>query len=350
MNGIKPKENNGIYSSSLPGAQPVGWALFKGERDVVSPTIPSTAKKAWVKQDKIKFNLKRTWPLHMLVLPSLIFIIIFSYIPMAGIVIAFQDYKPYLGVFNSQWVGWEHFKYLFTYPDVKQVIWNTLLIASLKIIAGQAVPIIIALLLNEFRLMFYKRVVQTLIYLPHFLSWVILAGILQDILSIKYGLVNSLLGVFGIDPIYFLGDGTWFRFTIIVSDVWKEFGFSTIIYLAALTGVNPTLYEASAIDGANRWQQTLHITIPAIIPITIVVATLSMGNILNGGFDQIFNLYNPLVYQAGDIIDTFVYRMGILNAQFSFSTAVGLFKSVVSFVLISLTYLFAFKYANYRIF
>jgi putative aldouronate transport system permease protein len=320
------------------------------ELDLASVPMLSTVKKVKLKREKTKFNLKRTWPLHVLVLPALLLTVVFSYVPMAGVVIAFEDYKPYLGVFKSPWIGMEQFQLLLTYPDVKQVVWNTLLIAAFKIVFGLIVPLVVALLLNEIRQMLFKRSVQTLIYLPHFLSWVILAGILQDLLSVKFGLVNRILDVFGVKPIYFLGNGDWFRFTLVVSDIWKEFGFSTIIYLAALTAVNPSLFEAAAIDGASRWKQLLHITIPAIIPITIVVATLAMGNILNAGFDQVFNLYNPLVYKDGDIIDTFVYRMGILSAQFSFSTAVGLFKSAVSFILISVTYIMAFKYANYRIF
>jgi putative aldouronate transport system permease protein len=182
------------------------------------------------------------------------------------------------------------------------------------------------------------------------LSWVILGGILLDMLSPEGGLVNRALGVFGIDPVFFLGNGDWFRFTVVVSDVWKEFGYGTIVFLASLAGINPSLYEAAEVDGAGRWKQTIYITIPALIPITIVLGTLSLGNILNAGFDQIFNLYNALVYSKGDIIDTFVYRMAILNGEMSFGTAVGLFKSVIGMVLIIFAYRLAYKFANYRIF
>lgn len=288
-------------------------------------------------------------PIHLFILPSIIILLIFNYMPMAGIILAFQDYKPRLGLFHSPWVGLEHFRYLFTYPDSKQVIWNTFLIASLKIVSNTVIPIGFALLLNEIRLLVFKRSVQTLVYLPHFLSWVILGGILTDLLSNK-GLVNQALGWLGVSSIYFLGDGDWFRFTLIVSDVWKEFGFSTIVYLAALTGINHSLYEAAEIDGAGRWKQTLNITLPALIPVIVVIMTLSLGNILNAGFDQIFNLYNPLVYREGDIIDTFVYRVGLMNGSFSFATAVGLFKSVVSFILIVVSYTIAYRWGNYRIF
>lgn len=301
-------------------------------------------------QTRIKWNFKRNWLLHVFMLPAVTIALIFNYAPMPGIVLAFQDYKPWLGISGSPWVGLEQFRMLVDFPDVRQVIYNTFLIALLKIIFHLIVPVLFALLLNEVKNMFLKRSVQTLVYLPHFLSWVILGGILLDFLSVDGGLVNQVLGVFGIEPIFFLGNGDWFRFTVVASDVWKDFGFSAIIFLAALSGVNTELYEAALIDGANRFQQALYITIPSIVPITIVVATLSLGNILNAGFDQIFNLYNPLVYDKGDIIDTYVYRAGLLGGQFSFATAVGLFKSVVGLVLILTGYRLAYKYANYRIF
>lgn len=297
-----------------------------------------------------RWNLQRNWPLHMMLIPAVLLALVFQYIPMGGIVIAFQDYKPYLGFSGSEWVGWDNFRYLFLYPDVGQVVWNTLFIAFFKIVAGLIAPLLFAILLNEVRLVGFKRVSQTLVYLPHFLSWVILGGILLDILSPQGGIVNQLIVALGGEPIFFLGDGTWFRVTLIVSDVWKEFGFGTIVFLASLAGINPALYEAAEVDGANRFKQTLHITVPALMPITIVLMTLSIGNILNAGFDQVFNLYNPLVYDKGDIIDTFVYRLGILNGKMSFATAVGLFKSVVATILIVVSYKLAYKLANYRVF
>lgn len=297
-----------------------------------------------------RWNLQRNWPLHMMLIPAVLLALVFQYIPMGGIVIAFQDYKPYLGFSGSEWVGWDNFRYLFLYPDVGQVVWNTLFIAFFKIVAGLIAPLLFAILLNEVRLVGFKRVSQTLVYLPHFLSWVILGGILLDILSPQGGIVNQLIVALGGEPIFFLGDGTWFRVTLIVSDVWKEFGFGTIVFLASLAGINPALYEAAEVDGANRFKQTLHITVPALMPITIVLMTLSIGNILNAGFDQVFNLYNPLVYDKGDIIDTFVYRLGILNGKMSFATAVGLFKSVVATILIVVSYRLAYKLANYRVF
>ncbi|TDQ41093.1 ABC transporter permease [Aureibacillus halotolerans] len=299
---------------------------------------------------KTKWNLKRNWPLHALLFPAVALAFVFSYLPLPGIVMAFQEFKPWLGFFNSPWVGLEQFNKLFTFAEARQVIWNTLIIASLKVVFQLIVPILFALLLNEVKQMGFKRSVQTLVYLPHFLSWVILGGILLDMLSVEGGIVNQFLGSFGIEPIFFLGDGDWFRFTIILSDIWKEFGFSAIIFLAALAGINPSLYEASIVDGANRFQQVLYITLPSLLPITIVVATLALGNILNAGFDQILNLYNPMVYEKGDIIDTYVYRQGLLGGQFSYATAVGLFKSVIAFILIITGYRLAYKYADYRIF
>ena len=263
---------------------------------------------------------------------------------------AFQDYKPYLGIRGSKWVGMDQFKFLFEYPDSVQVIWNTLRISMLKLIFGFLATVTFALLINEVRKKYLRSAVQTCVFLPHFLSWVVLGGILVEILDPSDGLVNRLLLHFGVKPIFFLGDNNWFLVTVVVSDVWKEFGYGSIIFLAALAGINPALYEAAQLDGAGRWKQTLHVTIPAIVPTIAVVLTLSLSQILNAGFDQIFNLYNPLVYKKGDIIDTFVYRVGLIDGNYSFSTAVGLFKSVVSLILIVGAYRIAYKAVGYRIF
>ncbi len=303
-----------------------------------------------IRRSGMKGFLRRTWPLHLMLLPAVVLQFLFGYLPLGGLVIAFKDYKPYDGIWGSAWVGFKQFKFMFEYPDSKQVIINTALIAGLKIIFNIVVPFCFALLLNEVRRNSFKRTVQTLVYLPYFISWVFLGGILTDMLS-SDGIINSLLqNWFGIEPILFLGNGIWFRVIVVISDVWQQFGFGTIVYLAALAGVNPSLYEAAEVDGATRWKQTINVTIPSLAPIVIVVGTLAIGNILNAGFDQIFNLYNPLVYDKGDIIDTFVYRTGILNGQYSFGTAVGIFKSVVGFVLIVIGYRIAYKLADYKIF
>lgn len=297
---------------------------------------------------------KKSWrlemPLHLMILPGLLFILVFSYAPMAGLVIAFQDFISTKGLFGSEWVGMKHFEYVYSLPQTMNVIRNTLFISLMKIVAGMVVPITTAILLNEIRKQFFKRSIQTIIYLPHFLSWVILSGILIDILSPSSGILNQGLGLLGAKPIFFLGDQGWFPYVMVITDIWKEFGFGTIIYLAALTSINPMLYEAAVIDGANRWKQTLHITIPGMFPVIILMLTLAIGNILNAGFDQIFNMYNPSVYETGDILDTYVFRLAFVNAQLSVATAVGLFKSVISFTLISLSYLIAYRVANYRIF
>ncbi|MBW7455609.1 ABC transporter permease [Paenibacillus sepulcri] len=289
-------------------------------------------------------------PLHLMILPGLILILIYHYGPMFGFIIAFENFVPAKGIFGSKWSGLDNFRYVLEMPETKLILLNTVYIALMKIVAGLVVPIITALLLNEVKKEFVKRGVQTLIYLPHFLSWIILGGILIDILSPSNGIVNQFLGLFGIEPIYFLGDNSWFRYVLVASDAWKEFGFNTIVYLAALTSINPALYEAAIVDGANRWKQTLNVTLPGMAPIIILLLTLSLGNVLNAGFDQVFNLYSPQVYETGDIIDTFVYRIGLIDAQYGVATAVGLFKSIVSMVFISLSYYIAYRFANYRIF
>ncbi|OPA76977.1 protein lplB [Paenibacillus selenitireducens] len=286
----------------------------------------------------------------MMLVPGIALVLIFSYIPMAGIMMAFQKYVPNKGLFGSPFIGLKNFKLLIEYPDIGRIFFNTVYIALMKIVAGLFVPITIAILLNELRKEWVKRTFQTLVYLPHFLSWVLLSGILIDVLSPSSGILNQVLGLFGIDPVFFLGDNKWFPYVMVISDVWKEFGFGTIVYLAALTGINPSLYEAAEIDGAGRFKQTLHVTLPGMLPIIILMFTLNIGNVLNAGFEQIFNLYSPPVYESADIIDTFVYRMGIQQAQFGFATAVGLLKSVVSFIFVSMSYFIAYRVANYRIF
>ncbi|GBF75054.1 protein lplB [Paenibacillus sp. 598K] len=289
-------------------------------------------------------------PLHLMILPGLILIVLYSYGPMFGFIIAFQKFIPARGFFDSKWAGLDNFRYLLEMPESRRIVVNTVSIALMKIAAGLIAPIVTALLLNEVRKEAFKRGIQTVIYLPHFLSWIILGGILIDILSPTSGIVNQALGWVGIDAIYFLGDNDWFRYTLVATDTWKEFGFSTIVYLAALTGIDPTLYEAAVVDGAGRWKQTLHVTLPGMSAIIILLMTLSLGNVLNAGFDQVFNLYSPQVYESGDIIDTFVYRIGLVDAQYGVATAVGVFKSVVSLVFISTSYYLAYRLANYRIF
>ncbi|GHU67972.1 sugar ABC transporter permease [Clostridia bacterium] len=292
----------------------------------------------------------RNLPLHIMLLPALALLVAYNYIPLVGNLMAFQKYNPVRGLFRSTWTGWTNFRYVLAMPDTLQVLWNTFFIAVMKLVANILVPVFFALLLNEIRSVRYKRLLQTVIYFPHFLSWVILSGIMIDILSPSKGIVGQLLSRFGIKPVFFLGDPNWFPFTLVITETWKEFGFGTIVYLAALTGIDPTLYESAMIDGANRTRQVFHITLPGILPIVTLMTILSMGNILNAGFDQIFNLYSPQVYATGDILDTLVYRLGLEDAQYGVATAVGLFKSVVSFVMLSVSYALAYKYTDYRVF
>lgn len=284
-----------------------------------------------------------------MMMPGMILLFLFSIIPMFGVVIAFQDFNPGLGFLRSEWVGLENFRFMFELRDSRTIFLNTVFIALMKMIAHLSIPLIFALMLHELRFGRLKRWIQTIVYLPHFLSWVILSGIVIQLLSSE-GPINRLIETFGGESIMFLGDNNWFPYVIVASDTWKEFGFETIIYLAALTGINPDLYEAAEVDGANRLQKLFHVTLPGIRTTVVLLATLSLGNILNAGFDQIFNLYNPLVYESGDIIDTYVYRVGLLNIQYGLGTAVGLMKSIVSFVLIVISYWMASRFANYRIF
>jgi putative aldouronate transport system permease protein len=294
-------------------------------------------------------NKKHELYYNVMLFPALIFLFIFNILPMLGIVIAFQRFIPAKGVFGSPFVGLANFQKLFLFPDVGQVFYNTIYISIAKIILGLIVPVVFALLLNETRFRFFKRTVQTIVYLPYFLSWVVLAVMFSNIFSYT-GIVNMLIGIFGVQPIMFMINNDAFRPIIILTDVWKNFGYSAIIYLAAITNIDPSIYEAADIDGANRYQRIAHVTLPSILSTIVLMATLSLGNVLNAGFDQIFVMSTPLVYRSSDIIDTYVYRMGLVKLQFSFATAVGLLKSVVSFVLIVLSYVLADKYAGYRIF
>ena len=262
----------------------------------------------------MKSRRKRELPLHLMILPSVIMLICFSYLPMGGIIIAFQKFIPAKGLFGDQkWIGFDN-------------------------------------LINEVRHNSLKKGIQTAIYLPHFLSWVVLGGIFIDILAPGDGLVNQVIKALGGQPIFFLGDNKWFPFTLIVTETWKSFGYGTIVYLAAITGIDLSLYEAAQVDGANRWKQIWHITLPGMRMVIVLLMVLSLGNVLNAGFDQVFNMYSPPVYASGDIIDTFVYRIGMLEAQFGVATAVGLFKSVISLTLISVSYWFAYKFADYQLF
>lgn len=296
-------------------------------------------------------RFRKELPFHLMLLVPVIIVFIYMYLPMGGLVIAFQKFIPARGLLGDQkWVGWGNFELLIKNPQALPALRNTVIIAAWKIVLHLLIPVAVSILLNEIHSTAFRRTTQTLIYLPHFLSWIILGGILIDILSPNGGLLNRFLALFGVDPIFFLGDNHWFRFTLVFTDVWKEFGFGTIVYLAAITNIDPTQYEAATIDGANRFQRMIHVTLPNMRMIIVLMMVLSLGNVLNAGFDQVYNLYSKQVYSTGDIIDTFIYRLGLIQQQFGQSTAMGMFKSVVSTFFISVSYFCAYKFADYRIF
>lgn len=304
------------------------------------------------RKSKYTFSIfKKELPLYLMLLPGVLMILVFNYTTMAGLIIAFQKFIPSKGLFGDQkWVGFDNFRYVFKLPGFSQALKNTIVIAFWKIVLGLLVPIVFALLLNEIRGRRFKKTVQTIVYLPYFLSWVVLGGIFIDMLSPSTGIVNQIIKAFGGKEIFFLGDNRYFKGTLIATDIWKNFGYGAIVYLAAILGIDSSLYEAAKIDGANRWQQTWHVTLPGMKMIIVLMLVLSLGNVLNAGFDQVFNLYNVSVYESGDILDTFVYRLGLLNAQYGPATAVGLFKSFVSTLFISVSYFLAYKFGDYRIF
>lgn len=296
-----------------------------------------------------KKGLSENVQYHALLLPGVFMLFVFSIIPMFGVLIAFQDYVPAKGILGSTWVGLRNFRLLFLLPDSMEVLKNTLVLAVAKMILGTIVPVLFALMLNEVTHKRIKKLIQTSVYLPYFLSWVLLGSIFLSMLELD-GVVNYFIRLFGGEPVMFMASNQWAPVIMVVTDVWKNFGYGSIIYLAALSGVDENLYEAAALDGADRLRQIRHVTLPQIAPTIILVSTLNLGNVLNAGFDQIYNMYNQLIYQSVDIIDTFVYRIGLVDLNFSLSTAVGLLKSLVSFVLIVVSYRLARRFTGYRIF
>ena len=287
-------------------------------------------------------SLTRYQALYLMLIPGVLYFLTFKYAPLLGSIIAFKDYHIAKGIIDSPWVGFRWFENLFTYPQFTRLLRNTLLISVYQIIFSFPAPIILALLLNELRKAMFKRLVQTVIYLPHFLSWTLMYGLVYMMFSVQTGVVNNLLGQLGIPPINLLQSNEIFRTLIVGSGMWKEMGWGTIIFLAALTGINPSLYEAAKIDGAGRWDQMRYISLPGIMPAVVVLLLLKLGNILDLGFEQIFIFLNPTNYENGDILDTYAYRAGIIQGQYSMTTAIGLFQSVIGFLLL----LFANRLSN----
>ncbi len=294
---------------------------------------PSAAVKTKSRQNRYLTNVRKHWMLYLMALPGVLYFIIFKYVPLGGSMIAFQDYQIMKGITGSKWIGFDNFTFLFTYQDFYNVLRNTAVIALYKLVFGFPAPIILAVLFNEVRHMLAKRVMQSLFYLPHFLSWVVVGGIVFELLSNK-GVVNIFRGWMGMEPILFMQQERFFRPIVVLSGIWKEIGWGTIIYLAAITGINPNLYEAAVMDGANRWKQTIHITLPTMFPTILTLFLLNIGNFLELGFDQVYNLLTPMTYSVGDIIETYVYRAGVLQGQYSVTTAIGLFQSVIGFALL----------------
>ena len=297
-------------------------------------------EKEKIKHDRkegVKGLTKYLWKhkyMYLMLVPAIVYYVIFCYVPMYGASIAFKDFNPMQGIMKSPWVGFDVFEQLFGMSKFYSVFWNTIRISLIRLIFGFPFPIIVALMLNELRWNRVKRVIQTAIYIPNFISWVVLGGIMTSLLSMDSGIVNGIIKMLGFQPIGFLTDERYFVPTMVVSMIWKTFGWNTIIYLAAMTGIDPQLYEAATVDGANRWQRLLHITLPCIRSTIIVVLITRIGSLMQAGFEQIFVLYHPGVYGTADIIDTYVYRMGLQEGKFELASAVGLFKSVVNFILV----------------
>ncbi len=296
-------------------------------------TIPARATKRPGGRN-LTSRLWRDRYLYLLLLPGALYFLVYRYFPMLGLVIAFKDYSPFLGIQESPWVGLKHFRTILADPEVLQVLRNTLVISLLQIVFSFPIPLILALLLNEVRKQVYKRVTQSIIYLPHFLSWVVVIGIVTLFLRSE-GVINKLLAVaFNLQPIPFLSNPVFFLPLITLEVIWKESGWGTVIFLAALAGVDPTLYEAAVIDGASRWRQIWHITLPALRSVIVILLIIRLGHVLDTGFEQIFLMLNPFNMQIGNVLDTFVYFKGIQQADYSFASAVGIFKGVIGLILV----------------
>ncbi|WP_318615855.1 ABC transporter permease [Sporosarcina sp. YIM B06819] len=295
--------------------------------NVASVNLKDKRKSTWV-------QIKRMKLLYFMLLFPVIMMFIFNYLPMYGVIIAFKDFSPGLGIWGSPWNDFAHFERMFSDFLFIRALKNTIVISFLKIFIAFPAPIIFAILLNEIRSPKFLKVTQSISYLPHFMSWVILSAMIIEIFSPQRGIVNFIITVFGGDPVNFLASKVFFIPILLITDVWKEIGYGAIIYLAAIASIDTEMYEAADMDGASRFRKMIHITLPSIMPMVIILFILRLGGILNAGFDQILNLYNPLVYEVADIIDTYVYRSGLEQFQFDYATAVGLFKNVIGIIFI----------------
>jgi len=294
-----------------------------------TPSIKSKTTRAQVWK-----RMKRMKMLYILLLLPFLNLAIFHYAPLYGIIISFKDFKPGIGIWDSPWNQFGHFKSMFNDFVFLRALRNTLIISVLRLLVGFTFPIIFALLINEITKTRFKRAVQSISYFPHFMSWVIIAGMVVEVFSPERGVVNYIITLFGGSPVNFLSSKVFFIPILLISDVWKEVGWASIIYLASITSISPDIYEAAETDGANRFHKMIHITLPALVPVITILFLLRLGHILSGGFDQILNMYSPLVYEVGDIIDTYVYRSGLVDFRMDYAAAVGLFKNVVGIVLL----------------
>ena len=283
---------------------------------------------------RIVDHLKRDWQIYVMLLPTIIWLLLFLYKPMYGLQIAFRDYSLFRGIAGSEWIGFEHFETLFGSDQFIRALRNTVIISFYSLLIGFPVPILLALMFNEVLNQTFKKTAQTIVYLPHFISSVIIAGIVITALSPSSGIVNTVIGWFGIEPIYFLTKAEWFRPIFIGTGIWQEAGFQSIVYLAAIAGVSPTLYESAVVDGASRWQMMWKITIPSILPTIIIMLIIRIGNILEVSFEMIILLYQPATYETGDVVNTFIFRQGLQAGQYDFAAAAGLFNAVMAFILV----------------
>lgn len=306
-------------------------------------------KGAGSKKNGFVQNMKNYKEYYIMMIPGILFFLVFCYGPMYGLVIAFQNYYPLKGISGSEWVGMKHFMRLFSDPFFLSVLKNTIVISIYKLLVCFPAPIILCLVLNEIKNARFKKVAQSISYLPHFVSWVVVSGIIIEFLSPTRGPINILLQNLGFENIFFVAEPKYFRGVLVLSDMWKSIGWGSIVYLAAVTSIDPTLYEAAEMDGAGRIQRIIHVTLPALAPIVTVMLIMDSGKILNDSFQQVYNFLTPSTYEVGDVISTFVFRMGIQKMQYSFTTAVDLFKNIISFALVMLTNYVARKTNDYAL-
>lgn len=310
------------------------FKIFHSEGNIMSIENTALTVPKKTKWERLKTRVWYYRHVYLFLLPAIIWFLTFCYYPMYGALLAFKDFKYNLGIMGSPWVGFRYFKYFLSDPKFYEVLRNTLVISFSKLLFCFPAPIVLALMLNEVRALRFKRVIQTISYLPHFVSWVVVVTLLQKILSTNAGLINDIRYSMGLEPIFFMGIKPLFLPLVIISSIWKEVGWNSIIYLAALSNIDPNLYEAAEIDGAGRWRMMFNITLPSIYPTIAILMIMNLSGILNAGFEQIYLMQTPSTMSVSEILDTYVLKLGLLDGQFSYSTAVGLFRSVVSLVLI----------------